>query len=321
MKNIMIETRDGTKLYIEYCFNGCKNTIIILHGGPGQGCWQFTYLAEMLSKKFNVISFDQRGVLRSDEITYPFHSEMLIDDIEDIRMYFHIDKLIVLGHSYGGQLALRYAVSYPDYANCIIYICPSFNFLYSLQNVYSLSFDILQADNNLLLNKIKNCIDMNDATSLLEHLTDIPESIRNKVYGDYTITQEVKKSINNHSIKESDRRKGINHQQCVFNDQDIYFDYLPVLKDVSCESLLIVGETDPVCNDIQIHDFLESNKNNKAKTVNHSGHSPHIENPTDTVSIIENFIFCQHSNIAYCDLACCVCSENDKCVSCQKWRL
>lgn len=293
MKHEMIKTRDGTKLYVEYNFNGFANTILILHGGPGQGCWQFKYLAELLSKKFNVISFDQRGVLRSDEICYPFHSEMLIDDIEDLRLHFNIDKLIPLGHSYGGQLALRYAVNHSSHIRNVIYICPSFNFLYSLQNVYLQSYKLLQTEDVKTLAQLKKCVDTDNIKSLLAHLTDIPETTLNKVYGNYNISKEVSDAINNNSIENNNWAKGIRHQQCVFNESDIYFDYSSILKDVLCNSLLIVGESDPICTQIQMKCFIESNVKNEIQIISNSGHSPHIENPSETVSVIEKFSLSQ----------------------------
>lgn len=118
-----IQMRDGVKIFAEYSINSeFETTLIYVLSGPGQGCWDFRYAALQLSKRFNVIMFDQRGVLRSDKVADDFNSNRLIEDIEDIRKYFGIRKMVLCGHSYGGQLVLRYAMRYPTYIQSLIYM-------------------------------------------------------------------------------------------------------------------------------------------------------------------------------------------------------
>ena len=59
---------DGKQIYYEEYGEKGKQTLVYLHGGPGESCLTYTHQAKILGEKFHVISFDQYGVFRSDAI-------------------------------------------------------------------------------------------------------------------------------------------------------------------------------------------------------------------------------------------------------------
>ena len=63
-----------------------------------------------------LISVDQRGVLRSDPIAKGTKLSVadIVADFEALRATLKIAKWQVLGHSFGGMLALHYALAHPD---------------------------------------------------------------------------------------------------------------------------------------------------------------------------------------------------------------
>lgn len=83
--------------------------VIILHGGPGAGCYDsMTQFFDL--NLWNVIMFDQRGSMRSQpfgctEENSPQHS---VSDIESLRKHLKIEKWVVFGGSWGSTLALLY---------------------------------------------------------------------------------------------------------------------------------------------------------------------------------------------------------------------
>jgi proline iminopeptidase len=101
---------------------GQGQPIIVLHGGPD---FNHNYLIpdlDCLSDSFRLIYYDQRGRGKSggnvqpDEVT--IGSE--IDDLEDLRQYFQLDSVAVLGHSWGGLLAMEYAIHHPHRVSHLI---------------------------------------------------------------------------------------------------------------------------------------------------------------------------------------------------------
>jgi proline iminopeptidase len=90
--------------------------LLFLHGGPGQGCYDFMALqGDLLSRSVLLIGLDQRGVDRSAPL--PSGATLtvadLVADCEEVRQELGIDRWAVLGQSSGGGLALRYAAAHP----------------------------------------------------------------------------------------------------------------------------------------------------------------------------------------------------------------
>lgn len=67
-----------------------------------------------------MLSFDYRGHGHSSS-TQPYTFEQIVDDVEQIRRHFSGDeKAIICGGSFGGFLALHYAIKYADKVQYLI---------------------------------------------------------------------------------------------------------------------------------------------------------------------------------------------------------
>lgn len=115
MEKFFLPVDANHELAITYDGNPQGIPVIFLHGGPGAGCKPEHFDYFDLSR-FRVILFDQRGCGDST----PFGelrnntTEHLIEDIEAIRQYFKINKLLLFGGSWGSCLALAYAEKFPE---------------------------------------------------------------------------------------------------------------------------------------------------------------------------------------------------------------
>lgn len=104
----------GARLYYRHIGSG--QPIVVLHGGPDFD--QNYLLPEMdrLADRFRLIYYDQRGRGRSGDGVKPeevgIRSE--VEDLESLRSHFRLDKVALLGHSWGGVLAMEYAIRHPD---------------------------------------------------------------------------------------------------------------------------------------------------------------------------------------------------------------
>lgn len=94
---------------------GNEETIFTLHGGRGAGDHRSDFNAyKVLADRYRVISFDQRGHGKTSD-TAPYTFEQLADDVEELRKVFCGDrKCIVIGGSFGGMIAMTYAIRHPD---------------------------------------------------------------------------------------------------------------------------------------------------------------------------------------------------------------
>ncbi len=111
---------DGGRLFFKSMGSG--DPIVVLHGGPGFDHRQFLPYVWQLAAHHKVILFDQRGTgLSSGPVDAGTISiDSFIADIEAVRTAFGIDRMNLLGHSWGGILAMHYGVRHPERLKTLI---------------------------------------------------------------------------------------------------------------------------------------------------------------------------------------------------------
>lgn len=103
-----------------YCVAGHGSAeappVLFLHGGPGYNSHSFAVLAgPRLERGLRMIYLDQRGCGRSERPwTGQYSLDTLVADIEALRMALGVPQISVIGHSFGGTLALEYTAAHPD---------------------------------------------------------------------------------------------------------------------------------------------------------------------------------------------------------------
>lgn len=113
-----VTTEDGCHLWATATGDGPP--LLLCHGGPG--VWDmFADVAAMLSDRLRVIRWDQRGCGRSDR-RGPYSMARTVADLDAVRRHFGLDRMALLGHSWGAQLALRYALDHPDRVSRLVYV-------------------------------------------------------------------------------------------------------------------------------------------------------------------------------------------------------
>jgi len=104
----------GASIY--YRSIGKGEPILIVHGGPGMDHSYFLPHMDELADTYQLIYFDQRAAGKSsyDLDSSQMSMEIMVEDIEAIRQHFSLDKINLMGHSWGGLLSMWYAKSHPD---------------------------------------------------------------------------------------------------------------------------------------------------------------------------------------------------------------
>jgi len=92
---------------------GSGPRILLLHGGPGLSFEYLDELAAELGAGFRVAAYQQRG-LEPSTLQGPFTIARAIDDAIVVLDALQWDRALVVGHSWGGQLALRLVAGHPD---------------------------------------------------------------------------------------------------------------------------------------------------------------------------------------------------------------
>ncbi len=279
MQNRFFIMPDGIRIFAEFAIqpDSQRENLLFIHGGPGTGSWEFSPAAAMLASDFNIWLPDQRGCLRSDPIPEGanFGMQTILDDLENIRQQLQISQWILLGHSYGGQLALAYALQNPEAVSKIIFICPSFHLLWSLEQVYRQSQDLLLQESRTSARTVPE---------YLQLLAEIPSGVLQDVY--YENNWKVKPVFPD----SPNLTQGQRQQDLLFAEKQAFQNWLPHLKELSVPALLLNGDHDPICEKRQQEIFLQSNPQNKLWIIPDSGHSPYNDQPELFCHCLKQFI-------------------------------
>ncbi|MGW6457877.1 alpha/beta fold hydrolase [Streptomyces sp. NPDC055078] len=111
-------TEDGVRLWA--IRSGRGEPVVFCHGGPG--LWDtLGDLADMLADTALVHRWDQRGCGRSQR-SGPYSVTRSVADLDAVREHFGLERMTLLGHSWGAQLALLYALEHPGRVSGLVYV-------------------------------------------------------------------------------------------------------------------------------------------------------------------------------------------------------
>lgn len=120
---------DGAELFYQVLGNG--EPCLVLHGGPGIDHSSLRPWLDPLGEHVQLVFLDQRGngrsTMRPGE-TPDFGQ--LCADVDALRAALGAERIALLGHSFGGFVALEYTLRYPERVSHLILVdsAPSFDY-------------------------------------------------------------------------------------------------------------------------------------------------------------------------------------------------
>lgn len=123
----IIHTTETDIAYEQFGHGSEHAPAIIVNGGPGFS-HTYMYLTDIFTRKFarnrTVTFYDQRGIGDSKlrVRSAPQGMPAQIADLEALRTKLGYDKIDLIGHSWGGQIAMAYAVAFPQHVRRLVLI-------------------------------------------------------------------------------------------------------------------------------------------------------------------------------------------------------
>lgn len=235
---------------VNYLDEGKGNNIVILHGW-GASIKVMNGMFEHLSKNNRVVVLDLPGFGDSDEPSYGWNLDNYVDFTLEFIKKLKITNPIIIGHSFGGRIAIKIA-----------------------------SFDKIKLNKVILIDSagIKRQKKQSLKTKVIKTLgkfakifsPNLVQKLKNKVGSiDYKSSSPIMKEVLVNVIEED------------------LTDYLPNIK---YSTLLIWGENDndtPFADALIMNDKIEDSGIVK---VSNAGHFSFIDNPILVYSVIDSFI-------------------------------
>ncbi|WRP04622.1 alpha/beta hydrolase [Rossellomorea aquimaris] len=294
--NVMTIRKKG--IYVETHGSKENPALLYLHGGPGESCYDFSFhQSERLGKHFYLIAIDQRGVCRSEAIqeNEEFGFQDLVEDCEALRKELGIDKWSVIGHSFGGFLALAYVSQYPESIEKVIFECPTFDYTLTSKGLLRKTARLFGKYNRYELQGkamklAEEHLSPRDFTEIYMKLSDELGEHRMQIYThnfdnptDYyaTYTDEEWDTLYDRSD---------HHYHLLREEGVIFTSLLDRIKLIETPMLLLTGEYDPVTCEKHVEIFKRDAANGEIVHFKHSGHTPHYEEADRFKQVILDYL-------------------------------
>lgn len=134
-----VEVAEGVKLYHRVV--GTGRPVVFVHGGPAMPSRDPWPAAEVLGPALRIHFYDQRGSGRStrpidrvtEQNTYAAMQQVeaklglaqQVADVDRVRAAAGADRVVLIGHSFGGLIASLYAAEFPERVEALILVAPA----------------------------------------------------------------------------------------------------------------------------------------------------------------------------------------------------
>ncbi|MDD5337955.1 MAG: alpha/beta fold hydrolase [Dehalococcoidales bacterium] len=113
-------TVNGIKINYKVEGHGYPLVMIMGFSSPRSG---WASQIPIFKKHYQVITFDNRGVGKSDKPEGPYTTQMMADDAVALMNHLGIEKANVMGASMGGMIAQELAINHPEKVNKLVLAC------------------------------------------------------------------------------------------------------------------------------------------------------------------------------------------------------
>ncbi len=288
---------NGRKIFTEVLGADNAPAILYIHGGPGAGSFDFrVHQGDRLSRFCKLIMVDQRGVLRSQ---YLEESDLIcprdiVEDFEEIRRRLNIKSWSILGHSFGGYLALLYNNLYPKVIDKIIFECPTFDFALSARSLIARAAEEFRDMGHE--EKAQECEqavlsykDTRDIWYKMSLLNELGER-RNNLYVFHEEKDFFENLVRSSGLSDEIWSREQLHSNKLDEDGSVYYSAMPLLQNINCPALMINGKYDYVTSIEQIEEFRKKVSLGTVIEFNKSGHFPRFEEAELYTETIECFL-------------------------------
>jgi len=111
------EVMETTKGNIHYKLTGDGPVLFFMHGGPG-GIDQEIFVDYLIQEGYSLLAVSRPGYLRTPFV--PLSYEEQVDQYVELLDKLAIDKVVAMGYSAGGPLALNFANKYPERTHALM---------------------------------------------------------------------------------------------------------------------------------------------------------------------------------------------------------
>ena len=270
---------------VTYSFGSGGDVLLLANGGPGIPCdYMRDSHSHLADDGWRVVTWDQLGVGRSDKPADPslWTIERYARELEAVRTGLNLGQVHLLGQSWGGWLAIEYALTFRDGIKSLILS----NTAGDLPHLVS------------ELNRLRSALGPETVTMMLRREAEgtighpeykAAEELLNwrHVHRLETLPPALKRSMDNMVFDIYNIMQGPN--EFVYSGNLKHWNRIPDMHEIDHPTLIIVGEHDeltPACA-MRMHQVLP---NSRIHVFPNCSHSTCFEDPNAYFSVLEGFL-------------------------------
>jgi proline-specific peptidase len=269
---------NGTTLYVKVIGNGYP--ILLMHGGPGVDHSTLLPLLP-LANQFTLIFYDHRcnGRSESTDITTMTWENLSID-AESLRESLGFEQWAVLGHSFGGMVALEYALHFPQSISHLILMdtCADSNWVRNnasrvlMKRGYSSS--TVKAAQKFFTGKV-------NSIQMLTYMLRFGKAY----YYKPSIVRLFSEILASLRIRR-------NHKAFVYGFSKLLVNWTVMdrLNEIICPTMILAGRYDFQFPFEHQSDIAKRISNSRLNIIENSGHNVQKEKPDEIMNLIREFV-------------------------------
>ncbi len=258
----MQKTLSFKNTQLSYSDFGKGSAVVLLHGFLENSTMWNDVIPE-LSKTNRVIAIDLLGHGKTGCLGYVHSMELMAEAVFAILRSLRLRKIIVVGHSMGGYVALAFAEKHPTMIKGFCLMNST-----SLADGPDLKKRRARA-NKMVQNNFENMVRMS-----FTNLFGQERRAKYKSEMEAALSEALKTSVQGYIAGQEGMRIRPNR--------------MAVLQKNSFQKLIIIGEKDPVLDYQKSLD--EAKKTNSETIIFKDGHMSHIENKGDLIDALKKFV-------------------------------
>jgi pimeloyl-ACP methyl ester carboxylesterase len=262
--------------------------LVLMHGGPGADLHTMLPL-KPLANYFRLVFYDHRCNGHSTGAAVETMTmENLTADADALRQVLGIEKWAVLGHSFGGYVALEYALRYPHNLSHLVLINSGGDYRWARENAAKVleqrgfSPDIVELARRHLGGQI-------EPEEMLPALMKL-----GKAYTPHLGLWQLP-----HSLISGLQTK-LQPEAMIFGETQVLKDWniMDRLAEISVSTLILAGRDDFIYPPESQEELVAAIPNARLEFIDRAGHSPHLEQPAQVQRLIRDFLLADTSSTA-----------------------
>jgi len=269
----------GVSLFVEVTGRGYP--LVLMHGGPGADHWTMLPFRRC-ADQFTLVFYDHRCNGRS--VGAPVSSmtwENLTADADALRRKLGFERWAVLGHSFGGQVALEYALRYPGSLSHLVLLDTGGDSRWSQQN----AAEVL-AKRGYSPQKVELVRRWFNGEFTPHEM--LPIFLR--IGGAYSYRPSL--WLTARDLIRGEWRSKMRPQALIFAGRHLLKGWMVMdrLGEITVPTLVMAGRGDFVFPPEHQLELAAAIPHARLQIIEHAGHNPHSEQPAEVMAAVTDFI-------------------------------